>query len=506
MVKAPADPPPVRLWELAALSVLLATYLVTMAVIGDQGTFLVNLIGPGVFGVILLLGAIPTAMRDANMIWTPLFWFRISGAVYFSFGNMVTYFLNPTSKRLIENFFSAYTDLITKLNAVTTLGVLLTLLAAFVTHRLRRGAAAKSAASEPTPAEGPASGARASPFRSARSLVTVGTAFLLIGGFVKLVFVIPGDLGMSRIALPGAIGALSLLADAGIYLIAVWAWNFRPGMVFLPVALTLIEVGFGLLEFDKTEVIASIMVLAMAWLSKGVTLRRMAVTAGIVVITFALIVPFVTASRTELFRRYLGTNVAGGGLAERIEIASYYFQPSGHIDNDQQMGLMRFSYVNGGSLALSLYDNGQPGNTLATLPAIFVPRALWPDKPDMTVIGREFNYIADGNADSASSPGWLAEAYWDLGWMGLPVVMIPLGIILQCWSAFSLGILRREQWLYFPFCLLGMKMGTSIDGFIVPDVMGTVVLAVVAYFVMRLALETNDKINATAGRASSVRI
>lgn len=485
MSQAPADLPLVRIWELVALSALLALYLITMVVIGDQGTFVVNLGGPAVFGVILLLGAIPAAMRDINTVWTPLFWFRIAGAVYFSFGNVITYFLNPISQRMIESFFSGYADLITKLNAVTTLGVLLTLSTALVVQRLQDDGSAPSERSNQ----------RGTQIKSPKSLFVVGTAFLVIGGLVKVLYVIPAGLGLTTSTLLGSIGTLALLADAGIYLIAVWAWNFRPNMVWAPIALTVVEVAIGLLEFNKTEVIASIMVLALAWLSKGVTVRRMAVTAGVIAMTFSVIAPFVTAGRTEMTRRY--QSITGAGLAERLEIAGNYFKPTPRRVDDSQIGLMRFSYVNGSALALSLYDSGRPGDTLATLPAIFVPRALWPDKPDMTAIGREFNYIADGNYDSASSPGWFAEAYWDLGWVGLPVVMIPLGIILQLWSTLSLGILRSERWVYFPFCLLGMKMGTGIDGFIVPGVMGTVVLAVIAYFVVRLAVETNRKIMVT---------
>ena len=488
-----ADAAPVKIWELLALGVLLGGYLITIAAVGDQGTFLVNLGGPAVFGAILLMGAIPAAMRNADMVWSPLFWFRIATAAYFSFGNVITYFLNPTSKKVIENFFSAYEDSIAKLNAVITLGVLLTLLGALVTYRLTsRARTAKALAPD------------ASAIRSPRRLLVVGSVFLAVGGFVKLVFVVPAALGVTGTTLLGSVGALALLADAGIYLIAVWAWKVRPGLAILPIGLTLVEVAFGLLEFDKTEVIASIMVIALAWLSRGVTLRRMAVASAVIIFTFSQIVPFVTSSRTELFRRY--HSLQGANITERWQIASDYFQGPGKANAEEETGLMRFSYVNGGSLALSLYDNGQPGNTMATLPAIFVPRALWPDKPNMTSIGREFNYIADGNDDSASSPGWFAEAYWDFGWIGLPILMLPLGVILEVWSALSLAILREGHWVYFPFCLLGMKIGTSVDGFIVPDVMGTACLALVAYAAMRMVLQTNRRINASASRAVSAYV
>ena len=473
---------PVRAWELASLASLLAAYLVAMALYGEAGSPTVNLLGAIALGVIMLLGAIPPAMREATVIWTPLFWFRIATAAYFSFGNAIVHLVNDESRRMMEAFFQDYESLLGKLNAVITLGVLLTLASAWALDAVWRRAAPSGEETARSRLEISRPG----------QLLAIGMGFLVVGGTVKFLFALPATLGIISFTLPGALGALALLADAGIYLLAVWAWRFQPRALWLPVCLTVLNVGLGLLAFSKTEVIASTMVLALAWLSKGLTWRRMLVTAGVITVTFALIVPFVAASRTEMVRRY--QSLQGAGLAERLEIASYYLQPSAGPGNPQQTGLIRFIYVNGSALALSLQDNGRPGGTLATLPAVFVPRTLWPDKPDMTVIGREFNYLATGNEESASSPGCFAEAYWDYGWLGLPLLMIPLGLILQAWSLVSLWIIRGEHWLFFPFCLLGMKVGSSIDGFIVPTVFGTAVLAVIAFVALRLALRLNTQI------------
>lgn len=482
---------PVQPWELLALTLLLGAYLVAMAVAGDAGVLAVNLGGSILFGLVMLAGALPPAMNEATVIWTPLFWLRIAAAAYFSFGSAVIYFVNDESKRMMESFFEDYNALVGKLNAVTTLGVLLVLGAAFVTHAIMRNRDAQSAQALHRRLE----------IHDPAHLLAVGSVFLAIGGAVKFFFALPAALGVISFTLPGALGSLALLADAGIYLLAVWAWRFQPRLLWLPVSLTVVDAAVGLLAFSKTDVIASIMVLALAWLSKGVTVRRMLVTAGVIVFTFSLIVPMVVAGRVEHLRRY--QSLQGAGLSERLEIASFYFQPSIEPDSPQQIGLIRFSYVNGGALALSMFDNGKPGGTMATLPAIFVPRALWPDKPDMTVIGREFNYIATGNYESASSPGWFAEAYWDYGWVGLPLLMIPLGVILQLWSSFSLRVMRTERWIYFPFCLLGMKTGSSIDGFIVPTALGTAVLTLAAFALLRLALRMNAHIVAASPSVST---
>ena len=111
-VVAKADRGPVSYWELGGLASLFVVYLVTIGLVGDQGTFIINVGGPAVMGVILLMGVVPAVIRDIDLIWTPLFWFRLATVVYFSVGNVLTYFLNPASQRQIENFFAQYADFI----------------------------------------------------------------------------------------------------------------------------------------------------------------------------------------------------------------------------------------------------------------------------------------------------------------------------------------------------------------------------------------------------------
>ena len=463
---------PVSIWELVALAVLFGVYLITMAIVGDQGTFAVNVAGPVAFSLVLAVGVVPPAMRDANTIWTPLFWFRVAATVYFGFGNIVPFFLNSSSQDSVARYFNEYMDLITKLNAVSAFGMLLALGSAYVTDRMlyqkRVGAEV---------AETPGVDAQ-------KNLVTLGTVFVVGGLLIKFVFVLPTALGVRESLLPGSVTNLAMLSDAGIYMLAVWAWKYRPGMIFIPFVLAGLEVFFGLLEFNKSEVIAPVLVLALGWLSKGITIRRLLITTGALAAIFALIVPFVTSGRNEMLVRY--QSLGGAGVVERTEIAGYYFEPSHRqSDDDLQTGLLRLSYVGSATFALSLFDSGEPGGTLATLPATFVPRVLWPDKPNMTIIGSEFNEKATGNAGSASSPGWIAEAYWDYGWLGLPIIMIPLGFILQVWSGFALGVMRSGNWIFFPLCLLGMRAGISVDGFVVPNMMGPMVMTLVAYWALR---------------------
>jgi hypothetical protein len=73
----------------------------------------------------------------------------------------------------------------------------------------------------------------------------------------------------------------------------------------------------------------------------------------------------------------------------------------------------------------------QEGHTLVGIPGAFIPRLLWPDKPDVST-GTLFNkeFIRTGQADTNISPSHLGELYWNFGWPGIVLGMAFIGMIL----------------------------------------------------------------------------
>jgi hypothetical protein len=133
-----------------------------------------------------------------------------------------------------------------------------------------------------------------------------------------------------------------------------------------------------------------------------------------------------------------------------------------------------------------MYDTGVPSPSLDLLLATFIPRFLWPDKPIITQIGVDFNFAATGSQTSSSAPGLFADAYWNFGWSGVALLMVPLGAIFGYISVFALNVLTLRRWIYFPLVFMGMKMGLRTDGFIVADIVGTVVLMIAGYAILTL--------------------
>jgi len=73
----------------------------------------------------------------------------------------------------------------------------------------------------------------------------------------------------------------------------------------------------------------------------------------------------------------------------------------------------------------------QHGYTLTPLLTTFIPRTIWPTKPDVQtgrVMNKEFQISPV--ADTFISPSHLGELYWNFGWIGVIVGMISIGSLL----------------------------------------------------------------------------
>jgi hypothetical protein len=229
------------------------------------------------------------------------------------------------------------------------------------------------------------------------------------------------------------------------------------------------------------------MMFVLALLRSRITLMRLAGAAAVILLCFQTIVPMAEYGRHQLILRY--DSISGAALDERLEILSNYFE-GGAVEKSEeefQGAIARFSYMNGAALAVQLYDSGLPGNSLANIPAVFIPRMFWPDKPVITQVGVDFTVLATGNAHSSSAAGLFAESYWNFGWFGIPLLMVPLALIHYYLSRYALKVIHFGRWLFFPVVLVGMKMGLRVDGHYVSDVVGTIVLVVVVHVMLTLA-------------------
>ena len=73
----------------------------------------------------------------------------------------------------------------------------------------------------------------------------------------------------------------------------------------------------------------------------------------------------------------------------------------------------------------------QNGYTLTPILTAFVPRLIWPDKPDVQT-GQIMNRVFQISEveDTHISPSHLGELYWNFGWPGVVIGMTLVGLLL----------------------------------------------------------------------------
>lgn len=453
-------------WELTALTALSAVLFV-LYVTGAYD--LARSAGAAALALVLMTGAISMLRKEPRVIWTPMFWFRVTTAVYFGLGTLVLLIMNPFTLATVRSFYPMQPADLAKLTLISAVGSLATFVGASVVERWlkqRRGSS--------DGLEIPAG------LDTRRAMLAGGIWFFGIGAAVKYAIALPYQLGLFQgIIVPGALLSVSQAILAGIYLLAAWCFRYRPS--FAPVILLLlaIEMIVGLAAFSKSNTMFPVVMVMLAWVQQRPSATRLAAMVAAIMTTYLVAGPLVEDGRLALLRRY-GTH-AQGTLSERVDILT--------SDNAEyrrysafQGPLARISYANAATYAIYRYDTGRPVDSFRSLYIVLVPRVLWPNKPNLSNFGTDFNFLATGNDKSSSSPGLMAEAYWNGGYVALVAIMAGIGALLFGWGVFTLRVFARGDFLFMPVVFFGMKTGARTDGAIVADIISTLVFTLALYF------------------------
>ena len=207
---------------------------------------------------------------------------------------------------------------------------------------------------------------------------------------------------------------------------------------------------------------------------------------GLLIVTYVLIVSIVDYGRAQIDMRYQSDTQIG--FDKRFEIIWSYFDTDDvlNIDEERQGALTRISYVNAATFVINQYDIGAPAEWPKLLPAIFVPRIFWPEKPIISDVGLEIYELATGRRTSSAGAGVFADSYWALGYTGVILFMSIYGIILGLLTNIAAKILRDSSWLYFPVILIAMRIGMRTDGHYLVDVAGGTIVLAGTYLLFRV--------------------
>jgi hypothetical protein len=460
--------------EIWAVTGLLAFYLAVDILLGEGSHAALNYGGP--LFLIAILGYANWKMIrvEGKNVWTSLFWFRLSTAVFFGIGTVAVYIVNDFTRLHLQVFYQFSDAEVFKHNLIVTLSVILVLaMARWVILATRNW--------------GRASGVKPPKIRanSDQGLLLAAIVFLGLGLSLKYLFAIPYQMGWTTTILPGSIMNLTKLTPIGVFFITLWGQRNARWLLPAIFGLIAIEMLFSLLVFAKSGILFLLIMVSLAFLWDRATLKKLLVVGAVVLGTYLAIKPVVSYARHEIGLRY-GFNTQAG-FGERLEILSSYSLDIA-VDDDfkeYQGGISRFSYVNAATFVVNLYDTGQPSDWPELIPAVFIPRIFWPEKPIITAIGTEIYELGTGHKGSSSGTGLFAEAYWAWGWGGVVVFMSFYGLVVGGLTRFTSNIMRNEQWLYFPVVLMGLQYGMRTDGHYISDAVGALVILVAMYVLLR---------------------
>ncbi len=95
------------------------------------------------------------------------------------------------------------------------------------------------------------------------------------------------------------------------------------------------------------------------------------------------------------------------------------------------------------------------GETYASIPYMFIPRALWPDKPTRhfwNKFGRTYGVLSSEDYETSVGISYLAEGYVNFGYHGMYIVAFLMGFLIAVCEKYAHVVLGG--YFFFPFIIL----------------------------------------------------
>lgn len=468
---------PIRIGVLSYLLIILgcliAGYLFSFAMF-ERMTPWVNQIFPIILLLSLLWAAFKIVRTHPIMVWTPLPWFFAACAVYYGLGPLVYYFGQWESVWYVDLYYPASEQDIFWTNLLNVISIAIVVLSFVLSS--------KTIFSIEPP--------RQIVFDDAKKLKRVVILFLSIGIPVKYLLGLPLAFGILGFTLPGAVKIFeSFTTLAIIPLIILVAKGYGKWRILL-YSLVASELLVSMATFAKETMLITLIITFLSWFFfVDQRLRTMVIGVLLILAVYGVISPLVSFARIELTKG----NQFIARFANSFEMVGEYIKSERKETFEERKGIQswwtRLSYTNAQAFAMNRYNSGLPGDTFSLAVYTIVPRVIWPDKPIITV-GPQFNYLATGNPDSASAPGFFGEAYWNGGWFMVVVACLYVGILFAGITCYAIQQISNLELLFLPVIFIGIRAGFRPDDWFVATYVGTltigIFLHILLYFINKL--------------------
>lgn len=395
--------------------------------------------------------SIVTIKRDAATVFVPAVVFPLGTALFFGFGSLSTYFANSATLSFFA--YGTYTIgpfglLQTSFLAVT--GTTIVLLSMSLVMRMRLGA--------PRTNYGQKEGA-------ALSTEMTAIVFIVGGAILKYGLILPEHWGIANYTLPGSLKIIGQLIDLGFAAAAFLAARGNKSWKAIFWVLWPIHLGFTTLEFSKKALVLTILLPALGAFLAHRRWQRLIPWVLATAFSFSVAQDVNSTARFTILQR-TGT-IGDAGLSERIQLLRQIgggeitlAKAASAAKTEMQLWWVRLNYSGQQLQAMNLYNNGIRGEWTLSFAEAFVPRFLWPNKPEAVSQGRIFNQISTGRSDATTRVGMsiYADGYWQLGWVGTLLFSALAGAIMGFVTRVTYRVAAMRQLVYFPLVLIGIRM------------------------------------------------
>ncbi|MDG4550487.1 MAG: hypothetical protein P9F19_14170 [Candidatus Contendobacter sp.] len=292
----------------------------------------------------------------------------------------------------------------------------------------------------------------------------------------------------------GTIGQLSKLILIAVLVGIIYRGRNAAFLHGLAILIALFASIMGLLSFGKLATLQPLLIFLL-----GLYLRLQN-TKMLVVLFAIMIAALILLSKPIGEARVLLMSSSDTSLLARFDILQQVFMTT--TDDSNHGGMWsRLCYTTSQVAAVDLYEKGQGGNDVELLGWVFLPRAIFPNKPIITRSGVEFNVKVTGFDTSSTGMGLFVSGYYNLGWLGLIFASILAGWILAIFAAISRSVISSSSVILLPVGLLGSFMAFRIDGHFVADYLGPFAMIIIPLLIFSFILRTGSL--RTISRASS---
>ncbi len=312
--------------------------------------------------------------------------------------------------------------------------------------------------------------------------------FVFVGAFVRFMIVTPVRWGLVEGTLPGVVVDAAMLFDVGIGLLCYIAYSSRPDLKPVFWILLLGNMAFSLLDFAKILVVLpAILAILFHFVAKR-NLGVLLISSAALALLYSQIGPLTTFARTEM-QRIDSEPGAAFTLTERVDIVETYYEDPARAaamslsSRNPQAWWTRVNYTQQQAFAMHEFEGDRPGESLSGAWMLFIPRAIWPEKPIIYPPGKEFFYAATGRDFSFMAATIYGDMYWQFGWLGV-IIFAPLVGLFYAWlSTLSYSRIVNREFVYLPVVLLGMLAALQgAQQYLLNGILATIPVVLVAQF------------------------